>query len=68
MTSHKLLLSIPFQDQNVPLVFPFHTRIDAEKYQKGDKLTLLFQDRTYNVKVSSWFKDAAGAEMTLSLA
>jgi hypothetical protein len=68
MTSHRLLLSISFQDQHTPITFPFHTRIDAEKYQKGDRLTLIAHDKVYDVKVSEWFKDAAGCEMALSLA
>ncbi len=68
MTTHRFLLALPFQDQNIPLTFPLRTRIDAEKYQKGDRITLLMHDKVYDVKVSEWYKDAAGCEMALTLA
>lgn len=67
MSFHRMLLIYPPTEINAPITFPFHTRIDADKYRKGDRLTFVYGNSTFDVVVDRWFEDAGSAEMVLNL-
>jgi hypothetical protein len=66
--THRLMLVLPWQDEHTPVVWPYHTREDADKYQKGDEILLIINGKSYQTKVLEVLGEGAAKEMVLNLA